>query len=306
MNHSAFDHSSSPSSHRFAMTSSVSRVRFAAFTLVELLVVIAIIGVLVGLLSPAVQSVRETSRRAACQARLLPIGLAIHGYHDRWMHFPVGTILDEGIAGPIESTASGNHHNWIGRLLDLMDQPNIAKRIDRSVSIYDEANQPVLQLEYDGFRCPSSVSNLGNASSYVGLHHPTEKPIDATDHGVFLLNTKISRDDVTDGLSSTAFVSEKLIHLDDLGWLSGTRATLRNAGGGIQASIDRFEKRPPNVVGSIGSLHPAGAHVLFGSGQVRFQSNETDPRIMEQMIDRRDGQLPLQYQSIETLRQQSL
>ncbi|MEO9593362.1 DUF1559 domain-containing protein [Rhodopirellula bahusiensis] len=278
------------------------------FTLVELLVVIAIIGVLVGLLAPALQSIRETSRRAACQSKMITIGLAIQGYHDRWMHFPVGTVLDpnDGIAGPIASTAVGNHHNWLGRLMDLMDQPVIGDRINRSVSVYDEANRPVLELSVPHVQCPSAERTPDNASSYVGLHHPTEKSIDESDHGVFILNVAITRDDVTDGLANTAFVSEKLLPLDDLGWLSGTRATLRNVGGGIQTDNDRFAKPPASAVGSVGSRHPGGAHFLFGSGEVRFQSAQTDPRILEQIVDRRDGELPLQFQSIESLREQSL
>lgn len=274
-----------------------------AFTLVELLVVIAIIGVLVGLAAPAVQSMRESSRRSMCQSRLTAIGMAIQGYHDRWQHFPVGTV-DE--VGPIESAPKGNHHNWLGRLLDLMDQPVIASHIDRDISIYDPINAPVLELQYPGVQCPSATQQPDNASSYVGLHHPTEKPIDEMDLGVFVLNESISRDDITDGLANTAFVSEKLSWSDDLGWLSGTRATLRNVGGGIQTSVDLFHSPDPSVVGSIGSHHPGGVHVLFGSGEVRFQTVQTSQRILEQIVDRQDGQLPLEFQSLKSLRRKSI
>ena len=274
-----------------------------AFTLVELLVTIAIIGVIIGLLAPAVQTMRESSRRAGCQSRLLPIGMALQSYHDRWLHFPVGTVAD---VGPVQSTTSGNHHNWLGRLLDLLDQPVIADRIDRAVSVYDEVNSPVLELSYSGVQCPSEGRSVSNASSYVGFHHPTEKQIDESDHGVFVLNTPISREDISDGMANTAFVSEKISAFEDLGWLSGTRATLRNVGGGIATSEDVFKSLPPSAVGSIGSYHPAGVHVLFGSGEIRFQATQTDQRILEQMVDRRDGQLPLQFQSLESLRRQSV
>lgn len=274
-----------------------------AFTLVELLVVIAMIGVLIGLAAPAVQAMRESSRRAVCQSRLLPIGMAIQSYHDRWLQFPVGTIAE---TGPVKSIESDNHHNWLGRLMDLLDQPVIAKRIDRTVSVYDDANSAVLGLRYPGVQCPSASPTPANSSSYVGLHHPTEKPIDETDHGVFVLNIPITRDDVIDGLANTAFVSEKLSGFDDLGWLSGTRATLRNAGGGIAASMDRWNPDPPTTVGTIGSQHPAGAHVLFGSGEIRFQATQTDELVLHQMIDRRDGQLPLQFQTIDQQRRQSV
>jgi len=274
-----------------------------AFTLVELLVTIAIIGVLVGLASPAVQSMRESSRRTMCESRLIPIGMALQSYHDRWQQYPVGTVAD---TGPIQSTASGTHHNWLGRLVGLMDQPVIANRIDRTLSVYDTANAPVLALSYSGVRCPSASTASDNSSSYVGLHHPSEKSIDQADHGVFVLNTVITRDDITDGLSNTVFVSEKLTRFDDLGWLSGTRATLRNVGGGIQTTDLPFTSPPPSVVGSIGSQHPGGVHVLFGAGEIRFLSDQTDQRVLEQMADRRDGQLPLQFQSIEAQRLQSI
>ncbi|WP_145388787.1 DUF1559 family PulG-like putative transporter [Stieleria neptunia] len=274
-----------------------------AFTLVELLVVIAIIGILVGLAAPALQAMRESSRRSLCQSRLTPIGMAIQSYHDRWQQFPVGTVAD---SGPVQNEPVGNHHNWLGRLLDLLDQPVIAAQIDRSISIYDEGNAAVLQLQYPGVKCPSAGRYPANASCYVGLHHPAEKAIDESDHGAFVLNLAISRDDISDGMSNTAFVSEKMLRDEDLGWLSGTRATLRNVGGGIQTSDDMFTPLPPSTVGSIGSHHPAGVHVLFGSGQIRFQTDQTDQRVLEQMVDRRDGGLPLHFQSIEEQRRQSV
>ncbi|MCO8125392.1 DUF1559 domain-containing protein [Stieleria sp. TO1_6] len=281
-----------------------------AFTLVELLVVIAIIGILVGLLAPAIQSLRESSRRTECQSRLTAIGMALQSYHDRWLQFPVGTVLEatEGAqVGPIQSTPVGNHQNWLGRLLDLLDQPVIASQIDRSKSIYDAVNAPVLRLNYPGVKCPSTSTYPHNASSYIGFHNPTEKPIDTSDQGVFVLNTVITSDDISDGLSNTAFVSEKLTPPDDLGWLSGTRATLRNVGDGIQSRLDATPNPPsPLAVGSIGSRHPAGANILFGSGMIRFQTTHTDQRVLEQMVDRRDGQLPLSFQSIEEQRQRSI
>jgi prepilin-type processing-associated H-X9-DG protein len=65
---------------------------------------------------------------------------------------------------------------------------------------------------------------------YAGVHNDLEKPIDAKDNGVFFLNSLVRYDDVDDGASNTIFVGEKLPDPWDLGWMSGTRATLRNTG----------------------------------------------------------------------------
>lgn len=273
------------------------------FTLVELLVVIAIIGVLVGLLSPAVQAMRESSRRLTCQTYLATVGLAIQGYHDRWLHYPVGTVAD---SGPVVSEAKGNHHNWIGRLSNLLGQPVVASRIDRSVGVYSETNRDVLQLQFPGIRCPSSIQDPSNASSYVGLHHPTEKMIDETDYGVFVLNTTLAIDDIQDGLSNTGFVSEKLTTMHDLGWLSGTNATIRNVGEGISSDVNIYKQPSADAVGTIGSRHPAGVHVLDGSGGIRFISTQVDDRVLMQLADRRDGELPDELQSLDQQRENKL
>ncbi len=92
----------------------------AGFTLVELLIVIAIIGVLVGLLLSAVQAARESSRRSACMNNMKQIGLGVHGYHDAFRAFPMGS------AGGPASTNTGWHlPNWRSRLLPYLGEQRL-------------------------------------------------------------------------------------------------------------------------------------------------------------------------------------
>src|SRR5262245_54745801 len=99
-----------------------------AFTLIELLVVIAIIGVLIGLLLPAVQKVREAANRAECQNNLKQIGLALHHYHDSNKRLPFGKGPDYRAAMPgVPVYARWSVHS---QLLPYLEQDNLYKSID--------------------------------------------------------------------------------------------------------------------------------------------------------------------------------
>ena len=111
--------------------------RFVGFTLVELLVVIAIIGVLVGMSVPAMQNMREMSRRSHCEQNLTQLSLGLAAYSLRHGYYPAGTINDQG---PIQSEPSGYHHNWVSSLLPNLDAANVYDAIEFNLGVYDPAN----------------------------------------------------------------------------------------------------------------------------------------------------------------------
>lgn len=279
--------------------------RFAfveGFTLVELLVVIAIIGVLVGMALPAMQNMRELSRRNLCEQKLGGVSLALSAYSLRFTRYPSGTIND---SGPIRSEEEGYHHNWLGSLMPMLDAENVAAAIDSSVGVYDSANDTVRSLALPMLRCPSATGVAANTSSYAGISSSTETPIDKDNDGMFFLNSRVNDDDITDGLAYTVFVAEKISRAsDDLGWISGTRSSLRTTGIGINIENRRIRgpQTPDTVVdelyvGGISSDHPGGAYVLLGSGAVQYRSDTSDLQVLQQMASRADGAIPTSWQT---------
>jgi len=283
------------------------------FTLVELLVVIAIIGALVAMLLPAVQSAREAARRTNCLNNLAQLGIALYNYEAAYEVLPPGV---SNPSGPIRSKPEGYHMSWLAHLLPYIEQRVTYRHIDFSRSAYDPKNQPASQVIIRLLVCPSESAarvrgTIGaGASNYAGCHHDVEAPIDADNRGVLFLNSHVSSRDVTDGASQTIYVGEKLVEDDDLGWISGTRSTLRNtavppgnpplgaSSAGAAAGSDknglqgsRGGAQHELFVGGFSSFHPAGANFLFGDGAVRFLTATINPELFQQLGHRADGKL---------------
>lgn len=200
-----------------------------AFTLIDVLVSIGLIGILIAQLIPAVQQCRHTASRRHCQHNLIQLGLALQQYEVAMRVFPAGTIDS---TGPITTLPQGYHMSWITALLPYLDEPVIHRRLDASRGVYDNANWKVRRQHLEILQCPSqqTFGDYRSRSCYAACHHDLEAPIDTTNQGVFFLNRYLARRDLVDGAAQTIFVGEKIGTRLDLGWMSGTRATLRNTG----------------------------------------------------------------------------
>ena len=273
------------------------------FTLIELLVTMSIMAVLIAILLPAVMQCRESARRMQCMNNLKQIGLAIYNYESAHNVFPPGCVNP---TGPIRSEAQGYHLSWMVQLLPQLDQQNVFQKLDFAVGAYDEKNSRARMLVMPTYLCPSDFrmpARQAAASSYAGVHNDVEAPIDFDNHGAFVLNLALPRDAFTDGLGNTVFVGEKLLSGDELGWISGTRATLRNGGHRINhnqhalrtqfpISPDAAPAEPiqPDFVGGFASAHDGGASFLIGDGSVHFINQHVDEAIFRRVTNRSDGE----------------
>jgi prepilin-type N-terminal cleavage/methylation domain-containing protein/prepilin-type processing-associated H-X9-DG protein len=273
-----------------------------AFTLIELLVVIAIIAVLIGLLLPAVQKVRESAARVQCSNNLHQIGLGLHSYAEVTGAFPPAYAADGLNPG----------WGWGSILLPFVEQNNLYNALGVASTRFGGGANPAQptpnsQTRLTVFRCPSDLGPDLNAlrlnhgmSNYRAVAGPTTFPFFSPNQdmgGVMFQNSRIRFAQIKDGTSNTLAVGECLY--DEK---SGKRAALwvgmtglRDGSIWISDVMWWVDEATATVDGpapqAFSSRHQGGAFFVFCDGSVRFFRDGGDPNVVKWLAGRDDGHI---------------
>jgi prepilin-type N-terminal cleavage/methylation domain-containing protein/prepilin-type processing-associated H-X9-DG protein len=257
----------------------ISRRAHSAFTLIELLVVIAIIAILIGLLLPAVQKVREAAARMKCSNNLKQIGIAMHMYNDTYNKLPTGWVT---------TTALQPSPGWAWSLLLLpnLEQGNLYTLIAADIVTPGgaPATNAVLQTPLSVYRCPSDQGPTINGSfqSYGMNNYVCNREVlgpDVNNHP-----TMISIQGILDGSSNTILVGERDF-VRNVASVWGVRSSVSSSSfeGRPGSGINPLNPANPPSSGTgnaqrlgFNSLHTNGCNFLFGDGSVHFINNSID------------------------------
>jgi prepilin-type N-terminal cleavage/methylation domain-containing protein/prepilin-type processing-associated H-X9-DG protein len=258
--------------------------RRRALSLLELLVVIAILGVLIAILLPAVQSVREAGYRASCCNNLHQIGLAMHGFHESYKHFPQGGIEVRTLRLPNGKPRypKGRQLAWSAYILPFMEEQSLYARIDFKKAFDSPENATAAAEVVSTYICPSiprsSYLRSGRAAcDYGGIYGERISGPNSPPKGVMLYDRPIRIVDIVDGTSFTLMISEDY-YGNDMQWINALNVY------DVSAAVNTA---PEN---DIHSYHRGGANGLMADGAVRFLSEDMDLTILAAICTRDGGE----------------
>jgi prepilin-type N-terminal cleavage/methylation domain-containing protein len=292
----------------------VVRNRRRGFTLIELLVVIAIIAVLIGLLLPAVQKVREAANRSKCQNNLKQMGIACHMHHDAYGYFPDpgrtwGSRRDETAANP---AGYPNGWGWMWNVLPYIEQSALFNLPDNAAN-----NQTIAGTPVKTYLCPTrprpgptyplagvvtpvnwAAGTTVGALDYAANLGPAQGNLNAI--GGFVQRfTRVKMASISDGTSNTLAIGEKYVNSsaygndagDFAGWLTGAdRENTRTAQNSPQMDNPGTSVGGNNS-GFFGSAHQGAFQCLLVDGSVQPVRYSVDlANVFRRLCQRDDGQ----------------
>jgi prepilin-type N-terminal cleavage/methylation domain-containing protein len=254
------------------------------FTLIELLVVIAIIAILIGLLLPAIQAIRQAAANTECRNNLKNIGLACLNFESTYGYFPRNTVRPRGVTpingqppGNLNNWGSGTFESWPRQILPYLEQPN--RRAQDGIVILACPSDP---------RGPNYAAQGYGFTWYVGVFSNPSTPNNGilVDDSQLRFKLTISHRNITDGASNTILLAERPPPGNgQWGWwdspccvqdtISATRGDRSLFSGGINGNCPQVAVYQPGSVddncafNAVWALHAAGGNFCMGDGSVR-------------------------------------
>lgn len=279
----------------------------AGFSLLELLVVTAIILILLALLLPAVQKVREAAYRVWCGSNLRQLAVALHHYHLDFGRFPPGMT-------------SSPRHAWGSFVLPYLEERSLQACLNFNAPWDDLVNQPFIAKEVKVFTCPSAPGDrplppsglMTGRSDYSAIFNVDYRlvntgllaPWHGANDGVLMLEYSLALTDISDGASNTLLLVEvagrpqhwrrrlPVGATDVAGWAVFNAITPINLDGFSPDGVTMWGPCAVNCtnVHEIYAFHTGGANVVYADGHVGFLREQVNIRVVAGLVTSRGGE----------------